>query len=197
MTERIEKISELGLAIVLVLLLLAVPAVAGYNKVTQRNIVMTGYIDSELFVNMTGYSGSIEIVAQSGFLSLTNSPDTYGFGVVPASGTNGTGLSYFTMENTGGVPANVTIGATNMTGSGTTWVLANDAVPGDSICGMKAGLNGTSYNIVVRREIPYNNLKTDLSISSTEDWGLQLLAPTVIPSGAQVSNSVTLTVVAS
>jgi len=197
MIERIEKIFELSLATVLVLLLIAVPAVAGYNKVSQRNIVMTGYIDSELFVNMTGYSGSIEIIAQSGFLSLVNTPDTYGFGIISASSTNGTGLDYFTMENTGGVPANVTIGATNMTGSGTTWILDNDAVPGDSICGMKAGLNGTSYNIIVKRDIPHNNLKTGLSISSTEDWGLQLLAPTVIPSGAQVSNVVTLTVVAS
>jgi len=104
-----------------------------------------------------------------------------------------TGLDYFTITNTGGVAVDITIHGHDMTGSGTTWTLSDTATPGDGICGYLAGLEGGSYNIIVKKNTTYNTLKGNLAVSGTQKFGLELLTPTANLGSVQVSGTITLT----
>jgi len=83
-----------------------------------------------------------------------------------------------------------------MTG-GVTWTLSDTATPASNVYGLKAGLDGGSYNIIVKKNSPFNDLVTSLADSGTQDWGLQLLAPTAFSDGALKTGTVTLTASAS
>ena len=127
-------------------------------------------------------------------LSISLSPGSYGWGIVGASETPVTGLDYFTITNTGGVAVDITIHGHDMTGSGTTWTLSDTATPGDGICGYLAGLEGGSYNIIVKKNTTYNTLKSNLAASGTQKFGLELLSPTANLGSVQVTGTITLTV---
>jgi hypothetical protein len=124
--------------------------------------------------------------------SISNTPNSYNFGEVNPNDTISTGLSYFTVTNNSGSAVNITIGGTDITG-GTTWTLSDTATAGSSTVGLKAGLNGGSYNIVVKKTAPYNTLKSNLASSGTQGWGLQLLAPTNSTDSILKTGTVTLT----
>jgi hypothetical protein len=127
-----------------------------------------------------------------GGLSISNTPSSYNFGTVVPGATISTGLSYFTVTNNSGSAINITIGGTDITG-GITWTLSDTGTPGTSTAGLKAGLNGGSYNIVVKKTSPYNILKSNLAGSASQGWGLQLLGPTNYTDSVQKSGTVTLT----
>lgn len=120
----------------------------------------------------------------------------YNFGAMAESAVVGTGLGYFEVTNYSGFDIDLIISGTDMTG-GNGWTLANDAVPGADIVGIKAGLEGGSYNVIVKKNTPYNTLKASLSPSSSQAFGLQMLAPTSFTDGVQKSGTVTITGVAS
>lgn len=124
---------------------------------------------------------------------ISNTPTSYGFGTVAESSTTETGLTYFTVTNNSAFAVNITIGGTDMTG-GTTWTLSNDGSAGNMIYGLNAGLEGGSYNVVVRRDPAYNTLVSGLAGGeTTQQWGLQFLAPSTMSDGASKSGTVTLT----
>jgi len=123
---------------------------------------------------------------------ISNLPNTYGFGMVAESATPVTGLTYFTVTNNSGFAVNITIGGTDMTG-GTTWTLADDGVPGANIYGLKAGLEGNDYTIIVKKNTPYNILVSSLADSANQKWGLKLFAPTSFSDGGAKSGTITLT----
>ncbi|MBA7635475.1 hypothetical protein ES703_43079 [subsurface metagenome] len=125
--------------------------------------------------------------------SISNSPDNYGFGTVSESSTSETGLTHFTVTNNSAFNVNITISGTDMTG-GATWTLSNDGTAGNMIYGLNAGLEGGSYNIIVRRDPTYNTLVSGLAgEGGTQKWGLQFLAPTTFTDGGTKSGTVTLT----
>lgn len=131
-------------------------------------------------------------------IAITNNSatgNTYNFGTVGPSATVNTGLDYFTVTNTGGVTVNITIHGHDMTGSGYTWTLSDDASRGSDIYGMNSGLEGGSYNIIVKRSTSYNTLKAGLAASgtTTQKWGLQFLSPSTSTGSAAMSGTVTLT----
>jgi len=130
---------------------------------------------------------------------ISNTPTSFDFGTLSEGGTyettGGLTTAYFTVTNSSGFAVNITIGGTDMTG-GTTWTLSNDGSAGNMIYGLNAGLEGGSYNVVVRRDPVYNTLVSNLSNvepNNTQKWGLQLLAPTTMSDGASKSGTVTLT----
>jgi hypothetical protein len=124
--------------------------------------------------------------------SISNTPTSYNFGAVNADSTISTGLTYFCVTNNSGDDVNITISGTDIVG-GTTWTLSDTATPGSDIIGLKAGLESGDYNIVVKKNTPYNTLKSGLSDNASQSWGLQLLAPTSYTDCIQKAGTITLT----
>ena len=124
--------------------------------------------------------------------SISNSPSSYGFGTVAESSITGTGLTWFTVTNNSAFAVNITIGGTDMTG-GNTWTLSNDGTAGSDIYGLKAGRATESYNIIVKKSSPNYLVEKLAGSGGTQDWGLQLLAPTSFSDGGAKSGTVTLT----
>lgn len=124
--------------------------------------------------------------------NISNTPSSYNMGVVIPNSTISTGLGYFTVTNNSGSAVNITIGGTDVTG-GTTWTLSDTATPGTTTFGMKAGLNGGLYDIIIKKTAPFNTLKSNLGSSSSQLWGFQLLAPTAATDTVQKTGTITLT----
>lgn len=125
---------------------------------------------------------------------ITNTPASWnvnGGSPVAVSSTYTTGLTYFTVTNNSGGAVDIDIRATDMTG-GNTWTLSDTATPGSMIYGLKAGLDGGDYTIIVKKNSPYNDLVTGLADSGTQDWGLKLYTPTVYTDGATKTGTVTI-----
>jgi hypothetical protein len=127
---------------------------------------------------------------------IGETPNSYAFGALAASATPVTGLDYFTVTNNSAFPIDITISGTNMNG-GVTWTLADDGNPGADIYGLKAGLEGGDYTIIVKKTAPYNTLKASLAAAGTQKFGLKLFAPTSFSDGISKSGTVTLTAAAS
>ena len=147
--------------------------------------------------------GSDVLLLEDGFalllestVDLGNAPGSYNFGVLAASAVVATGLDYFTITNSSGFAIDILIYGTDMAG-GVGWDLANDGNPGADIVAIKAGLDGGSYNVIVRETEPYNTLKSSLADSGTQAFGLQLSAPTSFSDGVAKSGTVTIAGIAS
>jgi len=118
---------------------------------------------------------------------ISNSPNSYAFGTLDASSSYPTGLN-FTVENNSGYDVRITIRGSDMTG-GIPWTLSD--TPGPDIYGLKAGLDGVSYDITVTTT--NTTLIENLTDNSSQQWGLELLSPTSFSDGVQKSGNVTLT----
>ena len=128
-------------------------------------------------------------------VSIGDSPLSYDFGALAESATKATGLDYFTVTNSSGFAVNITISGTDMAG-GNLWDLADDGIVGEMIYALKAGLEGGSYNIIVKETAPFNTLKAGLASSATQKWGLILYAPSTFTDGVAKTGTVTITAVA-
>ena len=126
--------------------------------------------------------------------NIDNSPISYGFGVISVNSTPETGLTYFTVTNNTVLPISITISAIDFTG-GNGWTLSDTATPGDDTAGLKAGLEGGNYTIIVKKTPAYNVLVSGLPKSATQKWGLKLYTPTLHSDGVPKATIVTLTAV--
>lgn len=104
------------------------------------------------------------------------------------------GLDYFTITNNSGGAVSITIHGTDMAGGGYIWDLADDGSPGDMTYGLYAGLEGGSYNIIVRETATYNTLKAGLADEGTQSFGLKIYTPTNYDDGNEKTGTITLTV---
>jgi hypothetical protein len=122
---------------------------------------------------------------------ILNSPSSYDFGTLDTSLSYQTGLN-FTVQNNSGFDVKITIRGSDMTG-GITWALSD--TPGPDTYGLRAGLDGVSYNITVMNT---DNiiLIGNLTDNSSQQWGLELLSPTSFSDGVLKSGNVTLTATA-
>ena len=126
-------------------------------------------------------------------IEFTNSPPYHTFGLIEASETYESGLTYFTITNTSAYAINITVSGTDMVGAGTAWTLSDTAAPGVDAFGLKAGLEGDSYNIIVRKTAAFNLLVSSLAAGNTQRWGLQLLAPASFSDYLQKTGTIILT----
>lgn len=139
--------------------------------------------------------GSEELAGCSEDISSTPSSWSVNSGTpVDTSSTYTTGLTHFQITNNSGGAIDIDIRGTDMTG-GNTWTLSDTATPGSMTYGLKAGLDGGDYTIIVKKNSPYNDLVTGLADSGTQDWGLKLYTPTVYTDGATKTGTVTITAV--
>jgi hypothetical protein len=140
--------------------------------------------------SVNGTSNTFTVNSAAG--DITNTPGTYDFGMVNEGATVSTTLSYFTVTNNSSFAINITIGGSDLTG-GTSWTLSDTATAGTDQFGVYAGLSGTSFNIIVKKNPAYNTLKSNLAASGAQAWGLQLVAPTTMSDNTAKSGSITLT----
>jgi len=125
---------------------------------------------------------------------ISNSPDNYPFGTLSEGSITETGLTHFTVTNNSASNVTITIGGSDMTSSGDTWTLSDDASVGPNTYGLRAGLEGDgSYAIIVKKNGPYEPLVSNLASMDIQKWGLELLSPTSFSDGALKSGIVTLT----
>jgi len=106
----------------------------------------------------------------------TGSED-YSHGIVVPSQSYPTGLTQFLFRNCGDGNITVTIGSSLWVG-GTSWTPSDDGSPGINIIGIKAGVSGGSYNVVVRYTAPFNTLVANMGNGTYQEWGYTLYTPT-------------------
>jgi methionine-rich copper-binding protein CopC len=169
----------------------------GYAGGDEPADTITSYtFDFTQAVNDDWAIAAVELKPPQGSPDVSNTPGSYGFGIITESSTSSTGLTYFTLTNNSSFAVTVSISATDMTGT-VDWTLSDTATPGVDTIGLKAGVEGGSYNIIVKKTAAYNILVSSLSPSGTQRWGLQILAPTTISDASSKSTTITLTAVAS
>jgi len=129
---------------------------------------------------------------------ILNEPDTYPFGIVGEGDTKATGLTHFTITNNSAFAVDIAIKGTDLSNGPKTWDLADDGNPGTDIYALKAGLDGGSYDIIVKKTEAYNPLKSELGAGLTQKWGLEIHMPTTISQPENCTNmSGTVTLIAS
>jgi len=125
---------------------------------------------------------------------ITNTPDNYGFGILQIGASSNTGISYFTINNTGSMAVDITIQGTDLTGGDDTWELSADASVGENIYGLHAGLDDADdlFDVVVN--LTANTFVTNLAESVTQDWGLNLSMPSSLSGfdGNALTGTITL-----
>lgn len=124
---------------------------------------------------------------------ISNSPSSYAFGVLDESSSYTTGLDHFTVTNNSAYSVTITIRGSDMTGGGVTWTLSDTATPGPDIYGLRAGVQGGSYNVTVSKNSSNTTLISNLASGNSTKWGLELLSPTSFSDGVLKSGTVTLT----
>ena len=125
-----------------------------------------------------------KVVAQ---VDISNTPDNWHLGTIS---TNSTYQTDFIVTNSGNVTINITISASNMTG-GIPWTLSDNASPGTDIYGLRACLDGESFDIIANGN--GNELVPSLNATDNQTWSLQFLSPTSFSDYVEKSGNVTLT----
>lgn len=151
----------------------------------QVRIIGNGAIKGEDTVDWFVDTVELRIDYTPAVTSITNTPNTYGFGSLAAGSTSETGLAYFMVSNDGTTTVNISIQGDNLTGSSFPWALSDDASTDVDTYGLKAGIS--SYNVIVK-STGFSLLISGLAASANETWGLQLLAPSSY-SGSDGPNS--------
>jgi hypothetical protein len=117
------------------------------------------------------------------------------FNLVKANQTYDSGLDAFEIYNSGGVAMDTTIAGTDLVG-GIDWTLSDTCVAGNNTYGMKAGLDGGSYNVTIKKTATYNLLISDLASLASQKFGIQMHSPTEFSDGVIKTGSVILTITA-
>ena len=153
------------------------------------------YLRSLTDKDEVGNPPNLRLRSDSNKVFIGDSPLSYDFGALAESATKATGLDYFTITNKSSFAVNITISGTDMSG-GNAWDLADDGNIGNMTYALKAGLDGGSYNIIVRETAPFNTLKSNLASGTTQKWGMTLYAPSTFTDGVAKTGTVTITAVA-
>jgi len=190
---KLKSLRPLLIVLVLVIALSAITSmqVSGEGVIgllSTKSVI--GNVSSQQAVSMQGVPNSWIYICR---WCMPNAPVSYNFGTLNQGSTAVTGLAHFTVQNYGEGAIDVSISAVDMTGVGTDWTLSDTAIAGVDTYGLKAGLSGDDYNIIVKKNSPYNTLVTGLPAAGSQDWGLKIWAPTTFSDWNDKFGNVTLT----
>lgn len=137
-------------------------------------------------------TADVDIDATPTYIAMTNTPAVWHLGIIAASTNYSTANNYFTANNTGSVPSDISLLVTtaNWTG-GVGWIHSNTAAPGVDTVGLTAYTAGGNVTI----KTTAMDLKTDLAAATTETWGMMLISPTSFSDGELKTVKVRLTIV--
>lgn len=138
----------------------------------------------------------VAVNATPAFVTITNAPDNWGFGVVATSTNYSTAVGEFTITNGSTVAIDISIGCNSTWAGGNDWTHDDTGTPGATTAALYATPNTVAWNVIVKNSAP-QNLVTSLAASTPQDWGLRLMAPTSFDDGVLKTTTVTLTASAS
>jgi len=140
-------------------------------------------------------TAGVSITAKPGYISISNAPGSWDFGVVTQGTDNQTANSYFTITNTSKVMTDIEIKADNWTGG---WAYANPVGVDTAYFiasndngwggGPSGGTGKFDREITLAETVFCNNLPADTNVT----WELKLKAPTDFDVTADQSTTITL-----
>jgi len=140
-------------------------------------------------------TADVAVNATPAYVSISNSPDNYGFGTVQTSTNYSTTQGYFNITNGSTVNIDVAISCNATWAGGVTWTHDDTGTPGADTAALYSSQDTGTLNIIVKNGTP-NDL-----VSNTSDanllWELRLMSPTSFSDGVLKTNTVTLTASAS
>lgn len=135
-------------------------------------------------------TATVVVNATPAYVTISNSPSTYGFGTVQTSTNYSTGQAYFNITNGSSVNIDIAISCNATWLGGTPWTHSDAGTPGADTAVLAADPDAGSWHITVKNGSPndlYNN------ISGNQDWGIRLATPTSFSDGTLKTNTITLT----
>lgn len=137
----------------------------------------------------------VAVNATPAYVSISNSPDNYSFGVVKVSTNYSTGICYFNVTNGSTVATDVSISCDATWAGGVTWAHDDTGTPGSDTAALYASDGDGTFNVIVKNGTP-NDIVNNKAASTNWDWELRLMAPTVFTDGVLKTTTVTLTATA-
>ncbi len=154
-------------------------------------LVFLPVFGSSVFAATTQY---VSVNATPAYVTISNSPSSYGFGVVQVSTNYSTSTGYFTITNGSTVNIDITISCNATWAGGSGWTHSDAGTPGADTAAMSASPNTGAFNIIVKNSSP-NDLYTNTG-SASLPWELRLATPTSFSDGVLKTNTITLTATA-
>lgn len=136
---------------------------------------------------------NVEITATPSYISISNSPASYGFGVVAASTNYSTSQGCFTVTNASTVNIDCSIGTNNTNWVGTTnWTHADNGTPSATTAALYSSQDNGAFDIIVKNAAP-NDIVSNQAATTDFDWELRLMSPTSFSDGTVKAIKVVLT----
>lgn len=176
----------------------------------ERSVVLTLVLVVALIIvgagTWAGLSGSVyagttqdvTVNATPEYMTISNSPSTFNFGVVATSSSDNTGNAYFTITNGSTVNIDISIGCDNWSGA-TAWVYGSPASDTGRLMTSSAdgGTSGSSgqgaYDILVADASSSKTLLCDnVTTATNPTWEMELEAPSAFTHGDENSTTVTV-----
>lgn len=167
-----KKIVRMCLCTLMVLVLLLIP-VGGVGAATTADVAVN---------------------ATPSYITISNSPDNYGFGTVSTSTNYSTAQNYFTITNGSTVNIDIAISCNATWAGGVTWTHDDSGTPSADTAALYSTPDTAAWNITVKNGSP-NDLYSN-EASASIDWGLRLMSPTSFGDGVLKTNTTTLTATA-
>ncbi len=136
-------------------------------------------------------TADVSVNATPAYVSITNTPDNYGFGTVAVSTNYSTSTTYFTITNGSTINIDIAISTNASWAGGNTWTHSDTGTPGAETAALYSTNGTAAWNIIVKNATP-NDLFSSTADASP-DWGLRLMSPTSFDDGVLKTNTVTLT----
>lgn len=146
-------------------------------------------------------SQDVSVNATPAYVSISNSPTTYDFGVISAGTTPDTGNGYFTVTNSSTVNMSISINCTAWSSTGSAWTYNDpgadtgnlDASSADGGAGGSSGAG--AYDISVPNGAA-TTICANVTSATNPTWELQLDAPSSYTHGDEQELTVTISAAA-
>lgn len=144
----------------------------------------------------------VTVTATPTFISITNAPGSFDFGVITASTTPNTTSGWFTITNDSTVTTDINIQCNAWSGA-SSWTYASPIgadqgyLAASGTFGGAGGSTGAgNYDVEILDSVD-SLLCDDLAVGNDPDWEMELNTPSSFTFGDQQTTTVTLTVSAS
>ena len=152
---------------------------------------------SDMPVAYAATTQSVTVNATPAYITISNAPANYNFGVIATSSSENTGNDYFTVTNGSTVNIDVSANCTGWSSDGSAWTYGAVgenvgrlmASSGEGGTGGSAGTG--SYDVIVT-DSGQNLLCDNVSTVTSPQWEMELEAPTSFTHGDEQETTITI-----